>query len=418
MQKEINLPKVNIVRLRKILLIIFVSIIVFVAGYYIGSNGYSQRSDVYIKANVDKNLPSNKKEVDFGLFWRVWDTLETQYFDKSKLDPSAMVYGAIQGMVSAVGDPYTVYLPPQENKVVQEDLKGSFQGVGIQIGFRGTQLAVIAPLPDTPADEAGIRAGDYIIGIKDEAKEVDTSTNGMSLPDAVELIRGPEGTIVTLALIREGEDAPIIVDVERREINVPSVLLSWEGENKDIAHIRLLKFAGETEGEWEEVVRDVLKSNKLNGIVLDLRNNPGGYLQGAVDIAGEFLPNGTLVVIEDTANKSKREFKTAKIPRLADVPLVLLVNKGSASASEILAGALRDQSGIKLVGVTTFGKGTIQEPQQFEDGTGLHITTARWITPSEFWVNEVGLEPDINVEDNLETDEDEQLQDAIKNLLN
>ena len=418
MQKEINLPKVNIVRLRKILLIIFVSVIVFIAGYYIGSNGNSQGSDVYIKANVDKNLPGNKKDVDFGLFWRVWDTLETQYFDKSKLDPSAMVYGAIQGMVSAVGDPYTVYLPPQENKVVQEDLKGSFQGVGIQIGFRGTQLAVVAPLPGTPADEAGIRAGDYIVGIKDEAKEVDTSTNGMSLPDAVELIRGPAGTIVTLAIVREGEDAPIIVDVERQEINVPSVLLSWEGENEDIAHIRLLKFAGETEGEWEEVVRDVLKSKKLSGIVLDLRNNPGGYLQGAVDIAGEFLPNGTLVVIEDSADKSKREFKTSKIPRLADVPLVVLVNKGSASASEILAGALRDQSGIKLVGVTTFGKGTIQEPQQFEDGTGLHITTARWITPSEFWVNEVGLEPDINIEDNLETDEDEQLQDAIKNLLN
>ena len=397
---------------------LFISIIVFIAGYYVGTSGYSKGSDVYIKANVNKNLPGNKKDVDFGLFWRVWDTLETQYFDKSKLDPSAMVYGAIQGMVSAVGDPYTVYLPPQENKVVQEDLKGSFQGVGIQIGFRGTQLAVVAPLPDTPAAEAGIRAGDHIIGIKDEAKEVDTSTNGMSLPDAVELIRGPAGTIVTLALVREGEDAPIIVDVERREINVPSVLLSWEGENEDIAHIKLLKFAGETEGEWEVVVRDVLKNNKLNGIVLDLRNNPGGYLQGAVDIAGEFLPNGTLVVIEDSSDNTKREFKTAKIPRLADVPLIILVNKGSASASEILAGALRDQSGIKLVGVTTFGKGTIQEPQQFEDGTGLHITTARWITPSEFWVNEVGLDPDFNIEDDLETDEDEQLQEAIKNLLN
>lgn len=418
MQKEINLPKVNIVRLRKILLILFVSVIVFVSGYYIGSSGYSKGSDVYIKANVDKNLPGNKEDVDFGLFWRVWDTLETQYFDKSKLDPSAMVYGAIQGMVSAVGDPYTVYLPPQENKVVQEDLKGSFQGVGIQIGFRGTQLAVVAPLPDTPASEAGIRAGDHIVGIKDEAKDVDTSTNGMSLPDAVELIRGPAGTVVTLALVREGEDAPIIVDVERREINVPSVLLTWEGENEDIAHIRLLKFAGETEGEWEEVIRDVLKNNKLNGIVLDLRNNPGGYLQGAVDVAGEFLPNGTLVVIEDSSDNTKREFKTSKIPRLADVPLVVLVNKGSASASEILSGALRDQSGIKLIGVTTFGKGTIQEPQQFEDGTGLHITTARWITPSEFWVNEVGLEPDVIVEDDLETEEDEQLQEAIKNLFN
>ena len=416
MQKEINLPKINIHRLRNIILVLLISTGVFIAGYYIGANGYPQGSDAYVKADVDKGLPSNKKNVDFGLFWRVWDTLEGQYFDKTKLDPSMMVYGAIQGMVGAVGDPYTVFLPPQENKVVQEDLKGSFQGVGIQIGFLGTQLAVVAPLPDTPAAEAGIQAGDHIIGIKDEAKEVDTSTAGMSLPDAVELIRGPAGSIVTLALVREGEDQPIIVDVERREINVPSVLLTWEGENKDIAHVRLLKFAGETEDEWEAVVRDVLKNRNLSGIVLDLRNNPGGYLQGAVDIAGEFLPNGTLVVIEESADKTRREFKTDRIPRLSDIPMILLVNKGSASASEILSGALRDQAGIKVVGVTTFGKGTIQEPQQFEDGTGLHITTARWITPSEFWVNDVGMEPDVVIEDDLETEDDEQLYEAINNL--
>ncbi|HJX45762.1 MAG TPA: S41 family peptidase [Patescibacteria group bacterium] len=408
------MPKVNIIRLRKIFISTILVVLIFSGGYYLGKQGYKASFTKLSEIKIERNVPLDKN-VDFNLFWKVWDVMVSDYFDKTKINPKEMVYGAIRGMVSAIGDPYTVFLPPEENKVVQEDLQGSFQGVGIQIGFRGTQLAVIAPLPKSPAEEAGVKPGDYIIGIKDENKKIDVSTSGMSLPDAVEIIRGSSGTKVTLTLLRDGSDKPIVVDIVRKDINVPSVILSFEGKEKDIANVKLLKFAGETNGEWEKTVRDILK-NKPKGIILDLRNNPGGYLQGAVDIAGEFLPNNTLVVYEAKSNGTKNEFRTDKFPRLANIPMVILVNKGSASASEILAGALRDQAKIKLVGDTTFGKGTIQEPRQVDGGAGLHITVAKWLTPKETWVNGQGLEPDVKLEDNSETKEDEQFDKAIEVL--
>ncbi|OGM08679.1 hypothetical protein A2W13_03295 [Candidatus Woesebacteria bacterium RBG_16_36_11] len=408
------MPKVNIIRLRKILLSLVFIVVIFSGGYFLGNRNYRVSLTKLSDIKIERNVPLDKN-VDFGLFWKVWDTMVSSYYDKTKINPKEMVYGAIRGMVSAIGDPYTVFLPPEENKVVQEDLQGSFQGVGIQIGFRGTQLAVIAPLPKSPAEEAGVKPGDYIIGIKDENKKIDISTSGMSLPDAVETIRGTAGTKVTLTLLRDGTEKPIVVDIIRKDINVPSVVLTFEGQNKDIADIRLLKFAGETNGEWETTVRDILK-NKPKGIILDLRNNPGGYLQGAVDIAGEFLPNNTLVVYEAKSDGTKTEFRTDKFPRLANIPLVILVNKGSASASEILAGALRDQAKIKLVGDITFGKGTIQEPRQLDQGAGLHITVAKWLTPKETWVNGQGLEPDVKIEDNPDTQEDEQFAKALEVL--
>jgi carboxyl-terminal processing protease len=327
-----------------------------------------------------------------------------------------MVYGAIKGMVNAIDDPYTVFLPPKENRVVQEDLKGSFEGVGIQIGFRGNQLAVVSPLPDSPAEEAGVLAGDYIIGIKDELKEIDRGTTGITLPEAVQAIRGPAGSVVTLILLRNGSEEPITVDIVRASIDIPSLILDFVGPNENIAHIRLLKFGGETKAEWERAVRNILKRRNLTGIILDVRNNPGGYLQGSVDVASEFLRNGSVVVIEEKSNGERDEFKVERIGRFPDTPVVVLVNKGSASASEILAGALRDIRGVQLVGETSFGKGTIQEPQQIENGAGLHITVARWLTPSGFWVNEGGLEPDVELGDDPETIEDEQLQEAIRLL--
>lgn len=365
---------------------------------------------------ISREVPP-EHDLDFSLFWRIWDTLETNYFDKSKLIPSEMVYGAIRGMVNAIGDPYTVFLPPKENRVVQEDLQGSFEGIGIQIGFRGNQLAVVAPLPDSPAEKVGVVAGDYIIGIKDELKEIDRGTVGITLPEAVQAIRGPAGSVITLTLLRNGSEEPITVDVVRASIDIPSLILDFVGPNENIAHIKLLKFGGETKAEWEKAVREILKKRNLAGIILDVRNNPGGYLQGAVDVASEFLRNGSVVVIEEKSSGGKDEFKVERIGRFLETPVVVLVNKGSASASEILAGALRDIKDIQLVGETSFGKGTIQEPQQIENGAGLHITVARWLTPNGFWVDEGGLEPDVKLEDDSETAEDEQLQKAIKALI-
>jgi len=409
------LLKFNLAKIRKTLLIVLVVVGIFSAGYYLGVEGYKVRFEKSLKVQVDRSVPPGK-DVEFSLFWRVWDTLSAKYVDKTKLVPSEMVYGAIQGMVGALGDPYTVFLKPSENKIVQEDLNGSFEGVGIQIGFRAARLVVIAPLPDSPAEKAGIRAGDFIIHIKDEVKGIDIGTGGIALPDAVAAIRGKAGSKVTLTLAREGNEEPIIVEVQREKLEVPSVTLEWVGDDKKIAHLKVIKFSSETASEWNEKVSEVLKSSEATSIIIELRNNPGGYLQAAVDLASDFMEVGKVVVIEEKASGAKNEFKVEKIGKLLKYKVVVLINEGSASASEILAGALRDQKGIRLIGETSFGKGTIQEPIEINGGSGLHITTAKWLTPNGTWVNEEGLEPDDKIEDDESTQNDEQLEKAVQTL--
>lgn len=409
---KLNLPKLTIKAIQKILISLVVVVLVFSTGFAFGKKDTSGEN---IKVNIDRRLPESAQTLDFSLFWQVWDTLGAFYFDSENLNEADMVYGAIKGMVAAVGDPYTVFLSPRENEVTAEDLDGSFQGVGIQIGYRGNKLAVIAPLPDSPAERAGIRPGDIIAGIKDDAKKIDTTTQGMTLPEAVQIIRGQSGTKITLALLRDSSDQIILVDVTRQEIQVPSVILTFVGENQDIAHLRVLKFGAETEKEWNNAIIEILKKNSLKGIALDVRNDPGGYLQGAVDLASDFLETGNVVVIEEKADGTRQEFKTTTLGRLRSIDnVVVLVNKGSASASEILAAALRDNKKIRLVGEATFGKGTIQDRQELDGGVALHITTARWLTPKNTWVNEKGLEPDIQIEDDTETSEDEQLEEALR----
>jgi len=404
--------------LRKLTLGLVVIFFTFTLGYLTGARIIEINKNRPIKVNITRETPANRQAVDFSLFWRVWDMLEANYFDKEKLVAADMVYGAISGMVQAVGDPYTAFLPPSENKVVQEDLQGNFDGIGIQIGFRGTQLAVISPLPGTPAEKAGVKAGDYIIGIKDEAKDLDRGTVGISLPEAVQAIRGPVGSRVALILLREGSPEPIDVEIVRGTIDVPSVILEFVdgGNGRKVAHLRLLKFGAETYAEWDKAVVEISQKGDLSGVILDLRNNPGGYLQGAIDTASDFLKVGDVVVIQESGSKVKESFKSERVGRLGGKKLVVLVNEGSASASEILAGALRDDNHVKIIGETTFGKGTIQEPLELDGGAGLHITIARWLTPSGFWVNEKGLEPDVKIEDNPETPEDEQLLKAIELL--
>lgn len=414
--KFLPFPKISLKKLRTVILITVIIGASASAGYFFGRKGFLASFSHFPVVTISRQTPP-EKNIDFSLFWRVWDLLDEGYYDKTKIVDSEMVYGAIKGMVSAIGDPYTIFLPPSENRVVQEDLSGSFEGVGIQIGFKGGQLVVIAPLPDSPAEGEGVQAGDFIVGIKDELKDIDRGTVGISLPEAVRAIRGPAGTIVTLSLLRNGSEDLVVVDVVRKSIDIPSVILTFEGTNENIAHIKILKFVGETEGEWEEAVVEIIKKPYIEGVVLDLRNNPGGYLQSSVDIASEFLQSGSVVVTEASANGEKYDFMVERIGRLLSMPTIVLVNEGSASASEILAGALRDVRNIQLVGEVTFGKGTIQEPQQLNNGAGLHVTVSKWLTPSGFWVNEGGLEPDIIIADDVETSEDEQLQEAIKLLI-
>lgn len=408
------LPKITFQNVRVLIFVLLIAIFSFGGGFVTGSGSSIKDLPEVIKVNLTRDLPANHSTLNFSLFWKVWDTVSESYYDKSKVVESEMVYGAIKGLVSALGDPYTVFLPPDENKVVEEDLQGTFSGVGIQIGFRGTRLAVIAPLPGSPAEKAGVKAGDFIVGIKDEAKKIDRGTEGMTLPEAVEAIRGTAKTKVTLALLREGANAPYVIEVERETIDVPSVVLTFEGENKDIALIKVLKFSAETTGEWNKKINEVAGKN-VKGIIVDMRNNPGGYLGAAVDLASEFLETGSTVVIEEGKGGFRKEDKVERVGRLIDRKVVVLINKGSASASEIFSGALRDVAGVKLVGDVSFGKGTVQEPIQI-NGAGLHITTSKWLTPSGYWVHEKGLEPDIKVEDKADTPQDEQLDEAIKSL--
>lgn len=403
----------NFIYVRKVILTSIVIGLVFTSGYTLGTNGFKLETGTFPKVKISRVVPEDKRDVDFSLFWKIWDTLDSSYYDKTKISPQKMVYGAISGMVASLGDPYTAFLPPEENKVVEEDLSGSFQGVGIQIGYKGKNLAVIAPLPDSPAEKAGIKAGDFIVGIADIEKKVEIGTAGISLNDAVKIIRGKAGTKVTLVLLRDGSEETFKKEITREALDVPSVITSYV-ENNTIAHIKLLKFGADTDVEWQKAVTDVVSHNpKVSGLILDLRNNPGGYLQGAVDIASEFIKDDTTVVIEDRGSE-KTNYKTDRTGKFGNLKVVVLVNGGSASASEILAGALSEIKGYKLVGDKTFGKGTIQEPLQLEKGSSLHITIAKWLTPNGNWVHEKGIEPDVKVEDKDDTAVDEQLQEAIK----
>lgn len=404
-------------KIRLYTIVVILAVAAFGAGVWLGKRDVSLQKDGAIpRVIVSRSIPERHADVDFNLFWEVWDKLEASYFDNSKLDKSKMVYGAIAGMVASLGDPYTVFLPPDEQKRTKEDLGGEFEGVGIQIGFKGTSLAVIAPLEGSPAAKANVRAGDFILGIKDKNKHLEMVTVGVSLPDAVEAIRGQAGTSVTLVMSRDKVDKPFEVEMVREKIDVPSVILTFQD---NIAHLKLLKFGDQTNGEWGKVIakitHEVMQSNeKTKGLILDLRNNPGGYLNGAVSITSEFVTRGSVVLREDSKGKRTGINVTGKA-QLPSISLVVLVNKGSASASEIVAGALKDHHRAKIVGSKTFGKGTIQESLELGEA-GLHITTERWLTPSGTWVNTVGLTPDVEVEDNAETEEDEQLLEAIKLL--
>jgi len=369
---------------------------------------------------VNKAVPSAHRDVDFSLFWEVWDRLEKDYLDSSALDKEKMVNGAISGMTSALGDPYTVFLPPKKQEETKEELAGAFEGVGIQLGYKDNRLVVISPLDGMPAKAAGILAGDFILHIKDDIKKIDKDTDGMSLPDAVEIIRGPKGRSVTLTIAREGKD-PFPVTLLRDTIIVKSITLEFIDS---IAYVRLSRFGDRTVNEWNDAVEEIIKKSNqkdasVTGMILDVRNDPGGYLDAAVTIAGEFFANGS--VVEQKGKTASHPFNVQRPGKLTDIPLVVLINEGSASASEIVAGAIQARSRGKLVGKNTFGKGTVQDAQELKGGAGLHITTARWLLPNGAWIHDEGLKPDVEVEYDQEASKDQkwdnQVTVAIKELL-
>lgn len=349
-------------------------------------------------------------DLDFSLLYKVRASLNRSFLEKDKMNFKDMTYGAISGFVASLGDPYTVFLPPSENKSSEEELKGEFGGVGISLGYVDRVLAVMTPLSKTPAERAGLKAKDLIIKIVDKENKVDKDTNGISLSEAVNLIRGKVGTKVTLTIAREGEAKPIEVELTREIINVPAVELTWkEYKGKKVAWINLYKFTEKVYEQWPEIVKDIkAKNNDSNygGIVLDLRNNPGGYLEASVLVASDFLRDGVVVTQQESSGK-KQEYKVDKTRGglLLD-KMIVLVNGGSASASEILAGAIRDDQRAKLVGEKTFGKGTVQMPESFADGSGLHVTIAKWLLPSGKNIHKEGVMPDVELKWSEKVEED------------
>lgn len=360
--------------------------------------------------------PSNEK-ISFDTFWEVWSYLERDYLEPDKLDAEKMVDGAIAGMTASLGDPYTVYLPPEDNQRNAEDLAGLFYGVGIELGYIDGTLAVVAPLPESPAEKAGILAGDLILHVKDEKKGLDEDTSGWSLDEAVSNIRGGKGELVSLTLYRpdNGQD-PFVVDVARDEIIVKSAQVEFvDYAGKRVAHIKLSKFGERTESEWDTIVEQIVaQKNDIAGIVLDMRNNPGGFFDVSIDLAGDFFRNG--IVVSQQGKVDTQDFKVNGGGRLLNIPVVVLVNRGSASASEIVAGALKDNIGAKLIGEQTFGKGTIQDRRELSNGGGLHVTIGRWLMPKGEWIHEEGLAVDVEVENNPDTEADEVLQKGIEEL--
>ncbi len=360
---------------------------------------------------------NEKAPLDLSLMWKVKANLEKYYLDKDKIKDKDMAYGAISGLVASLGDPYTVFLPPKENKNSNEDLAGEFGGVGISLGYKDRNLAIMSPLAKTPADRSGLKAGDLILKIVDKEKKVDKDTNGMALDEAVDLIRGKVGTEVSLKIYREGEKEPFEVALVRENIVVSSLELEWKGSGqKKIAWVKLYKFSEQVYKEWPEMVKKIKDEESrgaLGGIILDLRNNPGGFLQASVLVASDFINSGVVVKQETSDGKVETYQVDSSRRQLLKEKLVVLVNGGSASAAEILAGALKDYNRAKLVGEKTFGKGTVQQPQDYPDGSGLHVTIARWLLPNGKNIHKEGVEPDVLVKDNGATKEDEQLDKAL-----
>lgn len=400
--------------LRYTRLVIIACLAIFLAGltgFWLGTHDFKIKFGPNPSLKVERKIPVDKQNIDFSLFWEVWDRLETNYIDKKALDQNQMILGAIQGMVASLGDPYTVFLKPPENKEIKEDLNGVFEGVGIQLGFKENQLAVIAPLTGTPAYKAGVKAGDLILKINDE------STTGLSADEAAKKIRGPKGTKVKLGLLHAGEKEPFDLELTRDTILVASVEVEFVGSGQKLAHLKLLKFGDRTAEEWDKAVNEIFRHQpSITGVILDLRNNPGGYLTGSVFIASEFLNSG-VVFQQEHANGTKETFSVNRAGKLLNQPLLVLINEGSASASEIVAGALQDYKRAKIVGTKSFGKDTIQEAEDLSGGAGLHITTARWLLPQGGSIDKKGIIPDNEIKDDPQTLEiDEQLQKAIEIL--
>lgn len=383
-----------------------------------------------ISQKVDNQTQPSSVSADFSLFWDVWQRMFRYYIDAKQLDVQKMIYGAISGMVAAADDPHTSFFPPKENKEFKEEIGGQFEGIGAQLDLKDGRVIILSPLRNSPAEAAGLKPGDYILKVNGQ------ETVGWTIEQAVTKIRGQKGTQVTLQILHDGERQPKDIIVTRNTILVPSVeywvkqineiteiqaaseSALFRNSNDRIAYIKLSRFGGNTNEDWKQAVDEIVQSqSSVKGLVFDMRYNPGGYLDGSVFIASEFLPSGT-VVSQKNSDGSEQRLSVNRKGRLLDIPLVVLVNKGSASAAEIVAGALRDYDRATIVGETTFGKGTVQTPFELGKGSSVHITTGRWYLPKGDSIAQKGITPEILISMTSATaTSDAQLAKAIEQLL-
>jgi carboxyl-terminal processing protease len=387
----------------------------FVAGVFLGGMGQTERGAAQAEGNllgIGSSASQEAHDVDFAQYWEVWNMIKHRSIEKDVSDLD-LFYGSLAGMVGALGDPYSVYFDPEVAAEFAKELEGEFEGIGAEIGIKKNQLIVIAPLPETPAEKAGLKPGDAILAIDDE------ETGGMLLEEAVRRIRGEGGTVVKLLIYREGMEEPTEVPITRDTINVDSVKLEIaETDGQRIAIVTITHFNDDTEGLFREAVRQVLLED-IDGVVLDLRNNPGGYLDTAVTVAGEWAQK-SVIVVESFSDGENRNYTSDGSARLAQMPTVALVNGGSASASEIVAGALQDYGKAYVIGEQTFGKGSVQDYVEFEDGSALKLTIAKWLTPNGRSIDQEGIRPDEIVEltnEDYNEDRDPQLDRAYAVLL-
>jgi len=382
----------------------------FYFGVIFGENSAIKESLAEVE-NRDKEKP---EVVDFSVFWKAWNIINEKYVDNDDVLPQDKIWGAITGLADSLGDPHTNFLPPQETELFAENIRGNFGGVGMEIGIRDDILTVIAPLKGTPAEQAGILAGDKVLAVDGG------STADMSVDEAVSVIRGEIGTVVTLTLIREGRDGTFDVDVTRDTIKIPTS--ETELREDGIFVIRLFNFSAISPNEFRNALRDFIQQGGSDKLILDLRGNPGGFLSASVDIASWFLPIGKVVVTEDYGDNGDDIVHRSLGYDIFNEKLnfVILVNQGSASASEILAGALREHGVATLVGVKTFGKGSVQELIDVTDKTSIKVTVAKWLTPAGNSISDGGITPDVEIEltlEDFEAGRDPQLEKAIELLL-
>ncbi|MFC1900373.1 S41 family peptidase [Chloroflexota bacterium] len=366
----------------KLLIIIPLLVFSLVISFFSGCYTQSGTIEGVFNGPVDEETELGKEVLE-----QAWDIIFDEYVDKDKLDASKLSQAAIEGMLEALDDPYSSYLDAQTYQASVESYSGSYEGIGAYVGMRDGQIVIVAPFPDSPADIAGIKPGDVLLGINGESAE------GLSITEAVILIKGPQGTPVTLLVLHEGETEPVEIEVIRDKINMASILFEMK---EDIAYIGIIQFTMRTNEELTPIM-EKMAENGATGIVLDLRSNPGGLLESVVDVTSRFVDEGVVLYVVD--NEGSREvYPVNSDIEGTELPMVVLTDNYTASASEVLAGALQDHDRAVITGTKTYGKGSVNLVHRLKDYSGLFLTYARWYTPDDHLIEGLGITPDYEID--------------------